>query len=279
MHILTIDLEEWFHCDLITGTGKWESYERRLEEGTDRILEGLAAKGRTATFFCLGWCVRRFPEVIRKIHAAGHGLGCHSDMHEMVFRMDRASFTEDTRRAIGALTDITGEAVRSYRAPAFSITAEARWAFEVLLDEGIEVDASIFPARRDYGGFPSFGAARPVVLDVGGRRLREFPINLLSPGRLNLVFSGGGYFRLFPYALLRRWTRRADYVMGYFHPRDFDPGQPVLRHLPLHRQFKSYYGLKGAFPKFLRLIEEFDFISLEEAERRVDWERVGVVEV
>ncbi|MCC5841310.1 MAG: polysaccharide deacetylase family protein [Opitutales bacterium] len=279
MHILTIDLEEWFHCDLITGTGKWDSYERRLEAGTDRILEGLAARGQRATFFCLGWCVRRFPEVIRKIHAAGHGLGCHSDMHEMVFCMDPAAFREDTRRALGALADVTGEHVRAYRAPAFSITQDARWAFEILIEEGIEVDCSVFPARRDYGGFPSFGVARPVRLNVGGHTLKEFPINLLRAGPVNLVYSGGGYFRLFPYALIRHWTRRADYVMAYFHPRDFDARQPVLKHLPLHRRFKSYYGLSGAFPKFLRWMDDFAFISLEEAEAQVDWEGAGEVSV
>lgn len=279
MRILTIDLEEWFHCDLITGTGKWASYERRLEGAADRILEELSGREQRATFFCLGWVVRRFPEVIRKIQRAGHELGCHSDMHGMVFSMDQLAFREDTRRALGSLEDVAGERVRMYRAPAFSITKACPWAFETLVELGIEYDSSIFPARRDYGGFRSFGEAQPTLLDIGGVILKEFPINAISFGPANVVFSGGGYFRLFPYQMTKYWTRRSVYLMAYFHPRDFDPGQPLLKHLPLHRRFKSYYGLQGSFAKFQHWLDDFDFVSLLEADAMVDWEKAPVVKI
>ena len=36
-------------------------------------------------------------------------------------------------------------------------------------------------------------------------------------------------------------------MMTYFHPRDFDTGQPIIRSLPVMRRFKSYVGIKGAF--------------------------------
>ena len=54
--------------------------------------------------------------------------------------------------------------------------------------------------------------------------------------------------------------------MTYFHPRDFDPGQPVIRELPLVRKFKSYYGLKGAYCKLEKLLKEYDFVDLKDAE-------------
>lgn len=265
MGILTFDIEEWFHCDLISGTTKWDSYEQRLDFTSERILSTLEQRHQRATFYILGWAARKFPEVVKSIHAAGHEIGCHSDMHDMVFQLTRAQFVEDTKRALAAIEDIIGEKVIHYRAPAFSITPQSPWAFEVLAANGIETDSSIFPARRDYGGYPGMRADGPFQVEAGGGSIWEFPINVMKVVGRPLVFSGGGYFRLCPYWLIERWTRKSPYVMSYFHPRDFDAEQPVLRHLPLHRKFKSYYGLKGAWRKFERWLDAEEWVSVGEA--------------
>jgi len=68
--------------------------------------------------------------------------------------------------------------------------------------------------------------------------------------------------------------RRSDYVMTYFHPRDFDADQPMIPGLSRARQFKSYYGLKGCLPKLKQLLIDFPFVDLTEADRQVDWTRV-----
>ena len=94
-----------------------------------------------------------------------------------------------------------------------------------------------------------------------------------------IVFSGGGYFRLFPYSLLRKWTERSPYLMTYFHPRDFDPDQPVLRGLSPIRRFKSYYGLGTAESKLRRLLGEFEFTDLQGAVARIDWGAATVIDV
>jgi hypothetical protein len=86
-----------------------------------------------------------------------------------------------------------------------------------------------------------------------------------------LVFSGGGYFRLLPYSVLKLLFDRSDYVMTYFHPRDFDPTQPVINDLSLIRRFKSYYGLKYAEEKLAKLLMDFDFIDVETAVQFIDW--------
>ena len=59
--------------------------------------------------------------------------------------------------------------------------------------------------------------------------------------------------------------------MTYFHPRDFDPEQPVIKTLPRVRRFKSYVGLKTAFPKFQRLLTDFKFVNIMEADSMIDW--------
>jgi hypothetical protein len=93
----------------------------------------------------------------------------------------------------------------------------------------------------------------------------------------NIVFSGGGFFRFFPYKLIKYWTSKSSYVMTYFHPRDFDPDQPVIKELPLQRRFKSYVGLSRSFSKFQKLLDDFKFINVEEASKLTDWDNARVI--
>ena len=85
---------------------------------------------------------------------------------------------------------------------------------------------------------PGYGEAFPRRIDVGdGLTIKEFPINIQQVLGKNIVFSGGGFFRLFPYQLIKHWANQSAYVMTYFHPRDFDCGQPVIKELPAMRKF------------------------------------------
>ena len=93
----------------------------------------------------------------------------------------------------------------------------------------------------------------------------------------SIVFSGGGYFRITPYFLIKYWTRKSDYIMTYFHPRDFDPDQPLIKELSQLRKFKSYVGLKASLDKLERWVLDFDFIDLEEADRKINWNDVTTV--
>ena len=283
LHILTFDIEEWFHIDFKPRPNleaHWEQFESRIHTNMDTIFRMLDTVPYPATFFCIGWVARKYPEVIRRIDRYGHEIGSHSDLHQVAYSLDPDAYRQDFRKAIDSLEQVTGKKVRSYRAPAFSIRPDNRWAFETLIENGIEVDCSIFPVYRDYGGFSDFGAAQPCWVEYQGSRLREFPMNYArAAGNRGLVFSGGGYFRLLPYPLIRRLFRQQPYVMAYFHPRDFDAGQPMLEGISRWQRFKSYVGLKEACNKFERLLKDFEFVDLREAERQVDWERAPVIRI
>jgi hypothetical protein len=148
----------------------------------------------------------------------------------------------------------------------------------VLAEEGIAVDSSIFPAHASHGGWPGFPSEKPVLVEGDGFNIKEFPITLKHLSGRSFVFSGGGYFRLCPYPLLRRWTREhQDYSISYIHPRDLDPGQPMVPGLSLARKFKSYYGLAGAEKKLRRYLAEFPSVDLRSAEQSVDWTRTEVI--
>lgn len=274
MNILTFDIEDWYNCDFISGDFDWSKHEVRIYEGVDRILTELDKRDVKGTFFCLGWLAEHHPQVVRDIYNRGHQIGCHSYQHELSFRFDKQEFISDTLKSKMLLEGVIGDQVKAFRAPGFSITKSNKWALGSLVDMGFEYDCSIFPAPHDYGGMPSYGQGAPKRIDVGNNRyIKEFPINIQQVLGKNIVFSGGGFFRLFPYKLINRWGKQAPYMMTYFHPRDFDVEQPVIKKLPALRRFKSYVGIKGAFKKFQHLLDDYDFCSLTEANELIDWEK------
>lgn len=280
MNILTFDIEDWYNCDFITTDFEWDKHEVRIYENVERILDELTKHNLIGTFFCLGWLAEKHPEVIKKIHKYGHHIGCHSYQHELSFRFNREGFRDDTLKAKKLIEDVIGEPINAFRAPGFSITENNVWALEVLAELGFEYDCSLFLARHDYGGFSSYGKAEPTILNLpNGKQIKEFPINIHQVLGKNIVFSGGGFFRFFPYVLIKYWSSRSFYLMTYFHPRDFDPDQPVIQALPLMRRFKSYVGLSTSFLKFQKLLNDFEFLSVREANAIIDWEKTRVIEL
>jgi len=280
MNILTFDIEDWYNCDFITSDFDWDKYEVRIYQGINRILQELENRNLKATFFCLGWIAEKHPNVIRKIHSKGHHIGCHSYQHELSFRFDREGFKQDTEKSKKMIEDLIGEPINAFRAPGFSISEQNIWALEVLTELGFEYDCSLFPAAHDYGGFASYGKSEPAILQLpNGKQLKEFPINIQPVLGKNIVFSGGGFFRFFPYVLIKYWASKTDYLMTYFHTRDFDPEQPIIKSLPFMRKFKSYVGLSTSFSKFQKLLNDFKFISVKDAANLIDWEKTRVIEL
>lgn len=280
MKILSFDIEEWFHLLDNTSTkteADWAKYPSRIDENMERIFNLLAENNQKATFFCLGWVARKYPHIIKKIADLGFEIASHSDLHQLAYEQNIDTYRADLQASIKSIEDITSKKVRAYRAPGFSIKQENKWVFETLIECGIEIDCSVFPAERSHGGFAEFGHAEPCWIETNGMKLKEFPINLYNGLGLPLIFSGGGYFRLLPYFALNNLTKNADYVMTYFHPRDFDAKQPIIKELSILRKFKSYYGLKNCLPKLDKLIQHHSFIDLQTADKQVDWDTAKVI--
>lgn len=277
MNILTFDIEEWFHIDFRRRPQiekHWEQFESRIHLNMDRIFRFLDNTDYKATFFCVGWLARKYPDVIKRIDSYGHEIGSHSDLHLLDTSLSFDEYKTSFKRAIDSLEDITGKKVRAYRAPAFSITSQNKWAFEIMIENGIEFDSSIFPARKRNGGFHEIQSTKPFLLECEGGYIKEFPLNPYSLLGKKVVFSGGGYFRFFPYQAIQKMAKDTSYMMSYFHPRDFDPDQPIIRDLPLQQKFRSYYGLKSCGKKFEQFLKDFDFIDLDEADKLTDWDAV-----
>jgi hypothetical protein len=174
------------------------------------------------------------------------------------------------------LEDITGQKVDAFRAPGFSIRETEGWAFEILHELGIRFDASVFPAAHAHGGMPSFPVMEPALIQYNGITMKEFPVSFKTVAGKHIVFNGGGYFRLFPYALIRAWSLRQPYLLSYIHPRDLDAGQPMVPDLPLKRKFRSYVGLKTAESKLRRYLTDFSFTDIRQADAQGDWSKARV---
>ena len=149
-----------------------------------------------------------------------------------------------------------------------------------LLEAGIRYDSSVFPAHHAHGGMPSFPKACPGIIEYQSVKMKEFPVSFTTIAGRHFIFSGGGYFRLCPYPLIKKWSREAeDYLLAYIHTRDLDGGQPMLEGLPMTRKFKSYVGLKGAEKKLRKWLIDFEFTDIATANQGIDWQKVPIVKV
>jgi polysaccharide deacetylase family protein (PEP-CTERM system associated) len=259
---LTVDVEDYFQVgafERVISRDTWDSFERRVEASTDRLLDQFARHGAHGTFFTLGWVAERHPALVRRIVAAGHELASHGWDHTRADAQDPPTFAADVRRTRLLLEDIGGAAVRGYRAATFSIGPKNPWAFDVLAEQGYTYSSSIYPVRHDTYGAPD---APRLPYSAGSGRLWELPMTTVRTLGRNLPCSGGGYFRLLPYAVFRRGLTRFNRTEGqpgifYIHPWEVDPSQPrIAAARPLAR-FRHTVNLSRTEPRLERLLTEF----------------------
>jgi polysaccharide deacetylase family protein (PEP-CTERM system associated) len=270
-NVLTVDVEEYYHGVEFTqalGVDGLARLPSRVVAETNRLLDVLDAGGARGTFFVLGVVAERYPRLAREIVARGHELASHGWDHTLVTRQDRERFRVDVRRAKHALEQATGRVVRGYRTPNFCLTRSTPWFFEALAAEGYAYDSSVHPITHDRYGLP--GAPRfPYAAPAGpGAAVWEVPIGTARLGQTNVPF-GGGFFRLFPLALVRHAMasvnrREGRPVVFYLHPWELDRDQPRPPMALLHR-LRHYVGIHGAESKLAALLAVFPFTSIERA--------------
>ena len=258
---LTIDVEDYFQVSAMAPyipRGEWDSRECRVERNVDLLLAMLARHGVQATFFTLGWVAERYPQLVRRIVDQGHELASHGYGHQRASDLDHAAFREDIVRAKRLLEDIGGVAVQGYRAPSFSIGSGNLWAFDSLQEAGYRYSSSIYPIQHDHYGMPDAPRFAHPVADG----LIEVPVTTLRMRGRNLPSSGGGYFRLLPYALSRWMIGRVNQVdrqaaIFYCHPWEFDPGQPQVPGIDLKTRFRHYVNIGRMEQRLDKLLGDF----------------------
>ena len=270
VNALTIDVEDYFHVsgfEPFVNRDEWDAYESRVGPSTDRLLDLLAAADVRATFFVLGWVAERQPSLVRAIRAAGHEIGCHSYAHRLIYEMTPDEFRADLRLSLDILQDTLGEPVTAYRAPSFSVTRDSTWALDILVEEGITLDSSIYPTHHDRYGIPGTPLG-PHRIDREAGSLWEFPPPVWNLCGYPVPVGGGGYFRLYPYALTRLGLGKINAsgrpFAAYLHPWEIDPDQPRIE-ASLGRRFRHYVNLARTESRLERRRADFPLGTLTES--------------
>jgi polysaccharide deacetylase family protein (PEP-CTERM system associated) len=266
---MTVDVEDYFHvsgfADVICPKD-WSSFKSRVEANTRKLIDIFAAHRVVATFFVLGWVAERHPRLVQALRRAGHEVACHGHSHKLVYQSTPQEFRTDVRHAKKLLEDLTGTEVVGYRAPSFSIVRDSLWALDILAEEGFQYDSSIFPIRRNRYGIPDAERFPHQWRSNNGKGLVQFPISTFRMCGVNVPIGGGGYLRLFPYAVTRWAIEHLNKTEGrpaiiYIHPWELDPEQPRVRGRLISR-FRQYVNLRTTESKLRRLLGTFAFQSL-----------------
>lgn len=260
---LTIDVEDYFQVSAFApyiARSDWDQRECRVERNVDRILALLARHDTRATFFTLGWIAQRYPQLVRRIAEAGHEVASHGYGHQRASDLTEAEFTADIESAKHILEDLSGAPVTGYRAPSFSIGTGNLWAFDCLARAGYRYSSSIYPIAHDHYGMPDAPRFAHRVNDS----LIEVPITTLRLFGRNLPSSGGGYFRLLPYALSRWMLRQVQArdqqsAIFYFHPWEIDADQPRIAGIDGKTRFRHYVNIERMERRLERLLRDFQW--------------------
>lgn len=258
---LTIDVEDYFQVSAFASRiarSTWNTCECRIERNVNCILGMLDRYDVKATFFTLGWIAERYPALIRQIAQSGHEIASHGYAHERASDQTEEAFFADIQLAKVILEDLSGQEVRGYRAPSFSIGNGNLWAFDCLVRAGYRYSSSIYPIVHDHYGMPD----APRFAHEVRPGLTEIPITTLRVLGRNFPSSGGGYFRLLPYAVSRWMLRRvnvADQQAGvfYFHPWEIDPDQPRVPGISRKTRFRHYVNIDRVEGRLNQLLQDF----------------------
>lgn len=261
VNALTIDVEDYFQVSAFAphiDRTVWDSLPCRIEANVERILALLDEADARATFFTLGWVAERYPSLVRRIAQEGHELASHGYEHLRATEQAVGAFLADIRLAKAVLEDVTGRAVRGYRAPSFSVGPSNTWAFDCIAEAGYRYSSSIYPINHDHYGWadaPRFAhEVRPGLLEV--------PVATVRIMARNWPAGGGGYFRLLPYRMSRWTLRRINTAEGqpatfYFHPWELDPDQPRVPGASMKARFRHYVNLGRTSGRMRRLLSDF----------------------
>ncbi len=268
VNALTIDVEDYFQVSAFAPhikRSEWNTRECRVVGNVTRILNLLDQHETKATFFTLGWVAERYPALVREIVSRGHELASHGYGHERASDLTQQAFFDDISRAKFILEDLAGVAIKGYRAPSFSIGAGNLWAFDSLARAGYQYSSSVYPIQHDHYGMPD----SPRFAYVVRPGLLEIPVTTLRVMNRNLPSSGGGYFRLFPYALSRwmlKQVNRNDEQSGifYFHPWEIDVGQPRVMGIGSKTRFRHYVNIPRMEGRLRKLLSDFSWGRMDE---------------
>lgn len=261
--LFSIDLE-----DVRMSIPDGEKYKDRLVINTEKYLEFLENISSKCTFFVVGKVAQQYPDLIKRISSCGHEIACHSMRHIPLNNLSPTEFEIDIKQNLDSLYDVGSTDVKGFRAPFFSLIKSTEWAYEILDKFGFEYSSSVLPAANPLYGWPNFGNYIKEVKNG----IIEIPITLSRLPILNIPFSGGVYFRVLPFGLIRYLIRKelkkTNYITGYFHPHDIDVDQEKFMYPGINRnRFYNkllHYNREQVFHRLTKIVKNISIIPYKD---------------
>ncbi len=225
--VLSFDLEFWYNSEFLKKYVPLcvENQPDYVLESTLPLLDLLKENGIRATFFVLGKLAEKYPTLIQKIFDEGHEIASHGYSHKSLKDLNEKDFEKEVVLTSEVLKKIVGQYPIWFRAPAFSLKKDNKWASDILKKHNL-------------------------------KNLSKRPI-----------FSGGVYFRIMPLKLFMYYLKAAsgnETPILYFHPYELFESAPKIESAPWLKRKIKYFGTKFAWKKFIKLMEKFDFISIQQ---------------
>lgn len=271
LNALTVDLEDWYHAELVRRQLSFGEQAAQIEQSTHLLLDLLRDQGVRGTFFVVGQIAQRHPCLIEAIAIEGHELGCHGMSHTPLWELTPDDFRaelEEFDRVMSAV--VPGAQIDGFRAPTFSLDNRTRWALGILAEFGYKYDSSVFPMRTPLYGVdgcplqPYRPSAGDIAQSDAHGALIEFPVSVCLWMGLKVPVSGGFYLRALPFSLIKLCLRKINGqrpVVIYVHPWEAYPHTTQLK-LPVWARFATYYNTWAVLPRLQALLKMFSFAPM-----------------
>jgi polysaccharide deacetylase family protein (PEP-CTERM system associated) len=260
--IFSIDVEEWYHAAVIeryVPRAEWTRQELRLGHNMG-VLDGLLeAQSCKATLFCLGSLPKVHHALLRQWAERGHEVASHGMSHQKLNLLSRTALLAELRDSKKLLEDVTGQEVRGFRAPNFSITDVA---LECLQEAGYGYDSSVFDLKlhKNYGKLQQHVTmSRPYAIRPG---LIELPLSVLPWAGFQLPWSGGAYFRHFPTNFFVRgaeFLAKSGYYHFYIHPWEVDCAHPQPKGMKKLDKIRHFRNIEKSEERLKLLLTKLEF--------------------
>lgn len=270
MNIFSIDLEDWYHPQIIQ---KYLDKTKKIPQvinGLDRILDLLRRTDTYATFFTVGELLELRPEILDSIISAGHEIGFHTMHHT---QLDFPNYEQIFDSEIKQFGKLTGSRSKGFRAPTFSLNYNTSWAIDILSKNGYVYDSSIMPVKTNMYGIndaekkPYRISSSSIDKNDPNGNLLEFPLLVTRFFGKTIPAAGGFYLRVLPLTVIKKgildYDRRSITSAFYIHSWELTPEFMPKIHMSIKDNFITYHNIGKTFSKIENILKIFSFTSFE----------------
>lgn len=144
------------------------------EPFTSQLLDYLDEQKVRATFFVVGDCASKYPEVVKRIIKAGHVVGNHSQSHKFGKYFSQPGFAHEIAMAQTTISELIGKTPALFRPPWL---LRQPWLLKTAKQAGLQVVSGEFCSALE-------------VMQVDGAKIAHATLSKVHPGSI-IIFHDG----------------------------------------------------------------------------------------